>query len=108
MSGGDWADLDRAELERRHREACELLLASEQQLGRAASELEAVVRRAEALAGELEVERRRLAERDAQIAERDAQIVQRDAQIADIVGSASWQITRPLRTFKSRLREGGR
>ena len=28
-----------------------------------------------------------------------------DQQLADVVGSASWQVTRPLRTLKSRLRE---
>jgi hypothetical protein len=108
MSGGDWGDLDRAELERRHREACELLLASEQQLGRAAGELEVVVRRAEVLASELELERRRLAEREAQLADREAQLLQRDAQIADIVGSTSWQVTQPLRSLKSRLRADDR
>ena len=57
----------------------------------------------------------RIAERDAQIAERDAQIadrdariqsldgaiVERDSQIETIYGSASWRITRPLRSLKT-------
>jgi hypothetical protein len=98
MSGGDWSDLDRAELERRHREACDLLLASEQQLGRLASELEKVSRNAEVLASDLDLARQELADRDAQLADRDT-------QLADIVGSASWQVTQPLRSLKSRLRE---
>jgi hypothetical protein len=97
---GDWTDLDRAELERRHREACDLLLASEQEVGRLASALAKAVREAEVLASELELERQRTADRDAQLADRDQ-------QLADVIGSASWQVTRPLRTLKSRLREPG-
>ena len=50
----------------------------------------------------------RIAERDAQIADRDARIqsldgaiVERDSQIETIYGSASWRITRPLRSLKT-------
>jgi hypothetical protein len=98
VSGGDWPELERAELERRHREACDLLLAAQEELARVSSAHERALREVESARADVELGRDDL--RRAELA-----LALRDEQLADVVGSVSWRLTRPLRQLKARIRE---
>jgi hypothetical protein len=105
MTDGDWSEIGRDELERRHREACKLLLASEEELARVAGALESAVRESEAAHADLAVAQADLAHAHDELRETSRLRALREDQLADVLGSASWQLTRPLRQLKSMARE---
>jgi hypothetical protein len=98
VSGGDWPELERTELERRHREACDLLLAAQEELARVSSAHENALREIESARADVELSRDDM--RRAELA-----LALRDEQLADVVGSVSWRLTGPLRQLKARMRE---
>jgi hypothetical protein len=102
VSGGDWPELERTELERRHREACDLLLAAQEELARLSSAHELALREVESAHADVELSLDDL--RAAELRLRD-EVALRDEQLADVVGSVSWRLTRPLRLLKARIRE---
>jgi hypothetical protein len=105
VSGGDWPDLERTELERRHREACDLLLASQEELARVSSAHEKALREVESAHADVETSRDDLRRADLELHVLRNELTVRDGQLADLVGSASWRLTQPLRLLKARIRE---
>jgi chromosome segregation ATPase len=105
VSGGDWQDLERIELERRHREACELLLASQEELARVSSAHEKALREVESAHADVEMSRDDLRGAELELQALRDELTVRDGQLADVVGSASWRLTEPLRLLKARIRE---
>lgn len=105
MSGGDWPELERTELERRHREACDLLLASQEELGRVSSAHEKALREVESAHADVDASRDDLRDAERELRALRDELAVRDGQLADVVGSASWRLTQPLRLLKARIRE---
>jgi hypothetical protein len=98
MSGGDWPELERTELERRHREACDLLLAAQEELARVSSAHAKALREVESAHADVELSRE-------EVRAAELELALRDGQLADVVGSVSWRLTQPLRLLKARVRE---
>jgi hypothetical protein len=106
MSDARWPELDRLELERRHLEACELLISSEEEIARLASALELVSREVAVTRSELAAAREGAAELRAELRAVEELRALREKQLEGVLASSSWQLTRPLRVIKSMLREG--
>jgi hypothetical protein len=98
---------DRAELERRYREACALLLASQEELSRLAQRVEDATRAAEETRADLDAARDELQQAHADLGEANRVRALREEQLADVLGSASWRLTTPLRSLKRLAGEGG-
>jgi hypothetical protein len=107
VTGGRWPELDRLELERRHLEACELLISSEEEIARLASTLELASREIEAARSELASAREDVAQLELELREVGELRALREAQLDGVLASASWQVTRPLRVLKAIVRESG-
>jgi hypothetical protein len=105
MTGGRWSELDRLELERRHLEACELLISSEEEVARLASSLELAIRETEAARSELASAREDVASLELELREVGELRALREAQLDGVLASASWQVTRPLRVLKAMVRD---
>jgi hypothetical protein len=98
---------DRGELERRYREACTLLLASQEELSRLAQRVEDATRAAAETQADLEAARDELAQAHDDLGEANRVRALREQELADVLGSASWRLTTPLRTLKRLSGEGG-
>ena len=98
MSGGDWPELERTELERRPARRA-TSCSPRRRSSPLASAHEKALREIESARG---VE---LSRATCEPPIRLREVAVRDEQIADLVGSVSWRLTRPLRVLKARLVE---
>jgi hypothetical protein len=105
MTDGPWSELDRPELERRHLEACELLIASEEEIARLAGTVELVSREIEIIRSELATARDDIVQLERELREMAELRALREVELEGVLSSASWQVTRPLRVLKAIVRE---
>jgi hypothetical protein len=105
MTDGRWRDIDRPELERRHLEACELLISSEEEIARLAGSLEVALREVGAARADLASARERIAQLELDLRQITELCALREAELDGVLSSASWQLTRPFRVLKSIVRE---
>jgi hypothetical protein len=105
MTDGRWQEVDRLELERRHLEACELLISSEEEIARLASSLALALREVEASRFDLTGARERVAQLELELRAVAELRALREAELNGVLSSTSWQVTRPLRVLKGIVRD---
>ena len=101
----DPGSIERAELERRYREACELLLAAQAEIARIADDLAGTSRVRDEAVLELATVRDELASALGELDHAGRTRALREQQLDEVLGSASWQLTGPLRRIKALVRE---